>query len=110
MIFCDNNNLCFIDKEKLLPDSFTFVNQAHGTTSWLDHCISTDFVKSITSNVSNSDNIVCSDDFLFCIEIVCGINPLYDVRSVIKSKETIKSHPANDFDNQQYNIEIEKIT
>ena len=26
--FCDNN-LCFIDKEKLLPDSFTFVSQVH---------------------------------------------------------------------------------
>ena len=31
--FCDNNNLCFIDKDKLLPDSFTFVSQAHDITS-----------------------------------------------------------------------------
>ena len=31
--FCNNNNLCFIDREKLSPDSFTFVSQAHGTTS-----------------------------------------------------------------------------
>ena len=72
--FCDNNNLCFIDKEKLLPDSFTFVSQAHGTTSWLDHCITTASGKSITSNVSIIDDIVCSDHYPICIEIVCDIN------------------------------------
>ena len=38
--FCDNN-ICFIEKEQLLSDSFTFVSQAHGTTSWLDRCITT---------------------------------------------------------------------
>ena len=37
--FCDLNNLCFIDKSSLLPDSF--ISQTHHTTSWLDHCIST---------------------------------------------------------------------
>ena len=31
--FCDNNTLCFLDKEFLPPDSFTYVSQAHGTTS-----------------------------------------------------------------------------
>ena len=39
--FCDNNELCFVDKEKLLPDTFTYTSQAHGTNSWLDHCITT---------------------------------------------------------------------
>ena len=48
--FCNNNNFCFIDKEKLSPDSLTFVSQAHGTTSWLDHCITTTSSQSITSN------------------------------------------------------------
>ena len=31
--FCDINSLCFIDSSLLLPDIFTFVSQAHGTTS-----------------------------------------------------------------------------
>ena len=43
--FCDLNNLCFIDK------SYTFISQAHHTTSWLDHCISTVSGESIISNV-----------------------------------------------------------
>ena len=31
--FCDLNNLCFIDKSSLSPDSYTFISQAHHTTS-----------------------------------------------------------------------------
>ena len=34
--FCDNNELCFIDKAMLFSDTFTYTSQAHGTTSWLD--------------------------------------------------------------------------
>ena len=107
--FCDNNSLCFIDKDKLLPDSFTFVSQAHGTTSWLDHCITTASGKSITSNISIIDNIVCSDHFPLCIEIVCDINKLCDFTSEMKSRETIKWHAATDLDKQEYNIETEKL-
>ena len=107
--FCDNNNLCFIDKDKLLPDSFTFVSQAHGTTSWLDHCITTASGKSITSNISIIDNIVCSDHFPLCIEIVCDINKLCDFTSEMKSRETIEWHAATDLDKQEYNIETEKL-
>ena len=108
--FCDNNNLCFIDKEKLSPDSFTFVSQAHGTSSWLDHCITTTSGKSITSNISIIDDIVCSDHFPLCIEIVCDINKLCDVTSEIEQKEAIKWYAANDFDKQQYNIETDKLS
>ena len=31
--FCDVNNLCLIDKFMLLPDSFTYFSEAHGSTS-----------------------------------------------------------------------------
>ena len=72
--FCDNNNSCFVGKEKLLPDKFTFGSQAHGTASWLDYRITTTSGKSITSNISIIDNIVCSDHFPLCIKMVCDIN------------------------------------
>ena len=32
--FCDTNSLYFIDRYLLLSDTFTFVSQAHGTTSF----------------------------------------------------------------------------
>ena len=98
------------DKKELLPGTFTFVSQAHGTTSWHDHCITTASDKPITSNFSIIGDIVCSDNFPLCIEIVCDINKLCDVTSEIEPKEAIKWHAANDFDKQQYNIETEKLS
>ena len=35
----------------ILPDSFTFYSAAHGTTSWLDHCVTTESGKSIISDI-----------------------------------------------------------
>ena len=65
--FCNNNEFCFVDKERLsgylLPDTFTNTSQAHGTTSCLDHCISTISGQSIISHVSVIDKVVCSDHF-----------------------------------------------
>ena len=49
--YCDNNSLCCIDKSMLLSDSFTFYSAAHGTTSWLDHCVTTESEKSIISDI-----------------------------------------------------------
>ena len=91
--FCNNNNLCFIDREKLPPDSFTFLSQAHGTTSWLDHCITTTSGQSITSNVSIIDDIVCLDHFPLCIEIVCDVNKLHDATPEITPKITVNPIP-----------------
>ena len=58
--FCDNNELCFVDKERLLPDTFTYTSEAHGTTSWLD--------QSVISHVSVIDNVVCSDHFHYVLK------------------------------------------
>ena len=107
--FCNNNNLCFIDKEKLPPDSFTFVSQAHGTTSWIDHCITTTSGQSITSNVSIIDDIVCSDHFPLCIEIVCDVNKLHYATPEITPKITVKWHTANEVDKQRYNTKTKQI-
>ena len=48
--FYDINNLCFIDKSMLLPDSFKNFSAPHETTSWLDHCVTTDSGESIISD------------------------------------------------------------
>ena len=54
--FCNLNKLDFIDK-CLLPSSyFTFISQAHGTISWLDHCITTAAGRSIISDAYNNNN------------------------------------------------------
>ena len=97
---CNNNNLCFIVREKLPPDSFTFVSQAHGTISWLDHCVTNTSGQSITSNILIIDDIVCSDHFPHCIEMVCDVNKLHDATPEIKLNATVKWETANEVDKQ----------
>ena len=96
--FCDNNELCFVDKERLLPDTFTYTSQAHGTTSWLDHCITT----------MSGDNVVCSDHFPLCIEVACDIIPLYNSTTTTAVNSSIQWHAANDSDKLQYMIKSAK--
>ena len=38
--FCKNNNLIVSDEIFLPQDTFTYVSDCHGSTSWIDHCLS----------------------------------------------------------------------
>ena len=60
----------------LLPDSFTFYSAAHGTTSWLDHCVTTESGKSIMPDIYINKDFVCSDHFPLCVTILCNISPV----------------------------------
>ena len=100
--FCNINSLCFIDRSLLLPDIFTFVSQAHGTPSWLDHCASTTSGKSLLSNVVIIDNEVCSDHFPLCIDINCDFTPIFSRTFVKQNRSICKWHIASDDDKLKY--------
>ena len=51
----------FIDKSMPSSETFTLISQAHGTTSWLDHCITTTAGESLIANVSVLNDIACFD-------------------------------------------------
>ena len=72
----------------LLPDAFTFVSQAHGTTSWLDHCIIISAGQSLVADVSIINSAACSDHLPLSIhvQITCDCIPLYDSKFVKKNK------------------------
>ena len=101
--------MCFIDRERLLPDTFTYTSQAHGTTSWLDHCITTTSGQSAISHVSVIDNVVCSDHFPLCIEVICDIIPLYNSTMTSVVNSSIQWHAAKDSDKLQYMIKSEEL-
>ena len=61
--FCNLNKLDFIDRIIFPSSSFSFISQAHGTTSWLDHCITTAAGRSLIANALITDNVICSDHF-----------------------------------------------
>ncbi len=43
------------------PSVFTYVSDAHGTTSWLDHCMCTKNANDLITSLEISDKYICSD-------------------------------------------------
>ena len=104
MEFCNLNKLDFIDKCLLPSSSFTFISQAHGTTSWLDHCITTADGRSIISDAYITDNVVCSDLFPLTVNVLCNIDSKFDCGYKRKQVNLPKWRTASDLDKSAYTI------
>ena len=102
--FCNLNKLDFIDKCLLPSSSFTFISQAHFTTSWLDHCITTAAGRSIISDAYITDNVVCSDHFQLTVNVLCNIDPKFDCDFKMKQVNLPKWRTASDLDKSDYTI------
>ena len=59
--FCDRNELVISDITLLTRDSFTYVSEAHCTTSWLDHAICSRNIHSLIKHVCILDRPPLSD-------------------------------------------------
>ena len=102
--FCTLNKLDFIDKCLIPSSSFTFISQAHDTTSWLDHCITTAVGQSIISNAYITDNVVCSNHFPLTVNVLCNIDPKFDCDFKMKQVNLPKWRTASDLDKSDYTI------
>lgn len=85
MSICKEHQWSCVDTEMLGLDSgtFTFISDAHGTTSWLDHCIATHAARHAVVNVDVNYDTRWSDHFPLIIEINLNCIP-----SKIKSTAT----------------------
>ena len=102
--FCNLNKLDFIDRSIFPSSSFTFISQAHGTTSWLDHYITTAAGWSLISNAFITDNVKCSDQFPLSINIECSNDLTYDYIFKMKHAHLPQWRTANDFYKIAYTI------
>ena len=67
--YCDENRLVISDSSLLQPNSFTFYSDAHQTTSWLDHCISTLQAHQSITNMSIQYDVFSSDHFPLTVSL-----------------------------------------
>ncbi|KAJ2937404.1 hypothetical protein O0L34_g19090 [Tuta absoluta] len=74
--FCSEQQLVCADVEKLgiNSDSYTFISEAHGTRSWLDHLVVSQAAWKSIENVTIHNDIFWSDHFP--IELECNLNVL----------------------------------
>ena len=63
--FCTEFNCIISDVEVLgiTSDAFTFLSEAHGSTSWLDHCISSVQVHNCIESIKVNYDVLSSDHF-----------------------------------------------
>ena len=66
--FCDDNNMLISDKLRLHSNNtYTYVSHAHGTTSWLDHVVSSANADDLISDINIEYNYVSSDHLPLCV-------------------------------------------
>ena len=77
MEFCTEEGLVISDMLFLGPscNNFTFVSAAHGTTSWLDHCLCTPKLHDLMQVVSIRFDICTSDHLPLAIAL--NVNPCH---------------------------------
>ncbi|XP_063545821.1 uncharacterized protein LOC134753808 [Cydia strobilella] len=68
--FCDDQGWICADIEKLglQSSTYTFVSDAHGSTSWLDHCLTSVSAMGSVTNVYVRHDVVWSDHFPLVVE------------------------------------------
>ena len=68
-IICRDNSFSISDELLLPADTFTFVSSSHGSTSWLDHVLSTTSGHALVESVHVKTDFVSSDHLPLCFDI-----------------------------------------
>ena len=71
--FCSYENLIISDIAELSLDSFSCFSEAHSTTSWLDHIVSTKSAHSSICNINIKYDFISSDHFPITFNVDCNI-------------------------------------
>ena len=59
--FCEDSGYKFTDKEFLPQDTFTCFSEAHGSTSWTDHCLTSESVNQAVESMQVLHDYISSD-------------------------------------------------
>ena len=59
--FCHNEDLVISDYERLNHSTTSYISASHGTTSWLDHIVSTHSMHKLISQVNIENGFITSD-------------------------------------------------
>ena len=76
--FCTEQDYIISDKLVLPSDTFTYVSDSHGTTSWIDHCLTSASVHQSIINMSVLHNYISSDHRPLAITITSSNLPVFE--------------------------------
>ena len=78
--FCQENGYIWSSGLHLPDNSFTYVSEAWGSTSWLDHCFATKDGNIIITSISVDYDCHLSDHFPLNINVCCDLAPKLEER------------------------------
>ena len=103
MCLCNRCSLYITDKKLLPSDTSTHVSMAHGSTSWLDHCITTMSGQQLVQSVHMFNDFVTSDHIPLSVCIKTQNLHIYPITSDTKSdNKYYKWVNATEYDIKQY--------
>ena len=73
--FCEDTSLSMADLTLLNDNTFTYISDAWGTTSWIDHCVCSAEMMNIISNIEVNYGFVLSDHRPLSVVIECSKSP-----------------------------------
>lgn len=76
--FCNDTSLNIADVKLLRDSTFTYVSDAWGTTSWIDHCLCSTDMLTIISNMEVDYGFVLSDHRPLKVSFECNKSPLVE--------------------------------
>ena len=100
--FCDEFNYMFASKLMLPNDTYTYVSEAHGTTSWLDHCISSSDGYDIICNMNVWHEYCQNDHIPLAFELDWALAPEVDINVMNQLLPRINWSSLNSADIAQY--------
>ena len=76
--FCMENDFIISDHALLPQDKFTYISDAHNTTSWIDHFVSSIPVHQAMFNIDVQTECITSDHRAVAVSIQCSHLPEFD--------------------------------
>ena len=88
--FVEDSN-CILSDCVILNDVYTYVSPAWGTTSWLDHCVSTEDAHNAISSIEILHDFVSSDHLPLCVTLSLDLDKVN-----VTDESTAKPKPCWD--------------
>ena len=106
--FCMENGLTISDVQLLEGDKnvHTFVSAAHGSTSWIDHCLSSPLLHSKVTDISVLHNVSVTDHLPLVIELQLQPATMAALDTVLPRTPKPNWKTANVHNINAYNISI----
>jgi hypothetical protein len=107
--YCTEENLTLSDIEHLPRGSYTFLSEAHGTTSWIDHLVSTKSAHSLIQSMNIKYDFISSDHHPIALNISMGnISLQSSGESACRDDGSIKWDKLKQDDILQYKMRTDK--